>query len=690
VTSLLPSDYRERVYAGWLGKCIGVRLGAPVENWTADEIANTLGEITDFLPLPAGKLFKPDDDTAVPMILIRALEDYGLDPTAAQIGQTQLNYVADQRGTIWWGGYGVSTEHTAYLNMLHGVPAPESGSIALNGKVLAEQIGGQIFSDIWGLVAPNQPARAAELAARAASVAHDGEAIQGGRFIAALVSLAFSEPDMRTLIPHALEQVKADSEYARVVNAVLEYYLAHRAKSPAAWRDCYRFIHAEFGYDKYPGMVPIIPNAAIVVMALLYAEGDFARAVQIATMGGWDTDCNAGNVGAIMGVAVGLEGIDMRWRAPMDDLLITANLIGSRNLTDIPTCADLFCALGARMAGKDIPTRARLHFDYPGSTHAMQARTRGAQITALRQDDGALNILMRRLTKKGEAEVYVRTYCRPGDLSANYYGASFSPTICPGQTMTARIFAPENAGDMVLAAPFVWDDNSQVRHQAEAVRLQPGAWTELRYRVPPMHNALLAEAGILFRNLGEAWTGTLRLDDMDWSGAPHWSTDFALERREFDAISQWTFLRGYWRLEADGYHGSSAAPAESYTGDVAWRNVRVVATLIPLRGEEHRMNVRVQGALRSYAAGLAPGRRFVLYKNDGGYREVAAAPFAWQIGQPVTITVTAKGATFGASVEGGPTLRWEETGRPWLQGQIGLSGGSGCHMLCSHLRVEGA
>ena len=686
MTTLLPPDYRDRVYAGWLGKCIGVRLGAPVENWSCAEIADTLGEITDFLPLPAGKLFKPDDDTAFPLVLIRALEDYGPAVTAEQIGQTVLNYVGDQRGTFWWGGYGVSTEHTAYLNLAGGVPAPRSGSITLNGRALAEQIGGQIFSDIWGLVAPNNPARAAELAARASSVSHDGEAIEGGRFIACLVSLAFGEGNVQTLIARALEWIAPASEYARAVNAVRNFH----SRSPDEWRECFSFIQREFGYDRYPGMVPIIPNAAIVVMALLYAAGDFSRAVQIATMAGWDTDCNAGNVGAIMGVMVGLDGIDVHWRTQMNDTLIAASLIGGRNLTDIPACADLFTRLGAQGAGEEQPPRARMHFDYPGATHGMQARARGAQITALRQREGALDIIVRRLTKKGEAEIYARTSCRPGDLSANYYGASFSPTLFPGQIVTARLFAPEDAGDMLLAAPFVWDDNNKVRHQAGAVPLRPGTWTLLRFALPPLSNALISEVGIVVRNLGEAWTSRLRLDDLDWSGAPNFSSDFSLERHEFDAISQWTFLRGYWRLEADGYHGSGAARYESYTGDVVWRDVRVRAAITPLVGEDHCLNLRVQGALRSYAAGLAPGPRFVLYKNEGGYREVASAPFAWQMGAPIVIDFAAQGALLTASVEGGPVLRWEDDANPLLNGAIGLSGGGGCHTVCTHLQVEGA
>src|SRR5690606_20309978 len=276
----LPPDYEQRIYAGWLGKCIGVRLGAPLENWTYEEIRANLGQVEGYLPLPEGTIFKPDDDTALPMILIRALEEYGPEVTAQQMGRTWLNYLGDQRGTLWWGGYGVSTEHTAYLNLAQGIDAPRSGSMALNGPVLAEQIGGQIFSDIWGLVAPNDPQRAAHYATLASSVSHDGNGIYGGRYIAALVSLAFAESDPRTLVKAGLDVIPADSEYARVVRAVLDFH----AQQPGDWHAAYRHIYDNFGYDRYPGVVHIIPNAAIVVMALLYGDGDFSRSIRIATM----------------------------------------------------------------------------------------------------------------------------------------------------------------------------------------------------------------------------------------------------------------------------------------------------------------------------------------------------------------------------------------------------------------------
>ncbi len=680
----LPHDYAERLYAGWIGKCIGVRLGAPVENWTYDQIRANLGEVTDFLPLPPGKLFKPDDDTAFPLVMIRALQDYGPEVTAAQMGETVLNYLGDQRGTFWWGGYGISTEHTAYVNLANGIPAPQSGSSSLNGATVAEQIGGQIFSDIWGLVAPGQSDLAAMYAARAASVTHDGEGLQGARFVAGMVSLAFAEEDPQALVRRGMALLDPSSDYTRVVQSVLDFW----RQAPDSWHACYEHLRENFGYDRYPGMVHIIPNAGIVVMALLYSQGDFSQAVQIATMAGWDTDCNAGNVGAIMGVAVGLDGIDCRWRTPMNDLLIAASVIGERNLVDLPACADLFAQCGGQIARQPVTAKPRLHFDYPGSTHGVESRVRLAKVIDLRQKEGTLSIVVRGLKKKGEATVFRRTYCRPAELSANYYGASFSPTIYPGQTISARVFAPEGA-DNLLAALGVWDDNQQLHHQGQAIPLRGGSWVNLTFQIPHLHNALLSEVGLHLRTVGEAWDGHLLLDYLTWEGPPSFRTDFQQERTEFGAISQWTYLRGYWRKEDDGYHGSAAATGESYSGSLSWTDLQVRVGIKPLVGNHHNVNLRVQGARRSYAVGLAPGDRLVIYKNAGGYREVAAMPFDWTYGNRHELLIRTIGNVFEVQGADGRVLRWQDDAAPYLTGQIGFSVMQGSHACYTDLSVEG-
>ena len=335
------------------------------------------------------------------------------------------------------------------------------------------------------------------------------------------------------------------------------------------------------------------------------------------------------------------------------------------------------------------PARARYHFDLPGSTQGAEAGARLAEVSSMHQHEGSLAIGVRGLKKKGECSVWFRTYCRPKELSANYYGASFSPTIWPGQSVRARLWAPEGARDL-YAALFVWDANADDHHQPQATALQPGAWNDLRFTIPPLHNALLARVGVTLRTVGEAWSGTLLLDDLDWGGAPTFSTDFALERPEYGAISQWTFLRGFWRKEQDGYHGSSATVGECYTGDPAWGDLRLSVTLTPLAGEFHNVLLRVQGARRSYVAGLAPGQRIALYKNSGGYREVAAAPCAWSIGVPLTLEIAAIGNSIEVAAGGLPLIRWHDDEAPYLAGQIGLGVAHGSHTLFTRLSVQGA
>src|SRR4030095_15442768 len=177
----LTPDYAERVYAGVLGKIIGVYLGRPIEGWTHEQIMANLGEIKYYVngrndpALRNHQLVVTDDDISGTFTFLRALPDYdnSVDLPPAQIGQTWLNYIIENRTILWWGGLGNSTEHTAFLRLKDKIPAPRSGSIALNGKVVAEQIGAQIFIDGWGLISPADPALAAHLARCAASVSHD-------------------------------------------------------------------------------------------------------------------------------------------------------------------------------------------------------------------------------------------------------------------------------------------------------------------------------------------------------------------------------------------------------------------------------------------------------------------------------------------------------------------------------------
>ena len=63
------------------------------------------------------------------------------------------NYIIEKAAILWWGGFKF-TEHTAFLAK-NGRSSSLGGSMNLNSKIVAEQIGAQIFTDGWAIVPVN-------------------------------------------------------------------------------------------------------------------------------------------------------------------------------------------------------------------------------------------------------------------------------------------------------------------------------------------------------------------------------------------------------------------------------------------------------------------------------------------------------------------------------------------------------
>ena len=76
----LPADYEARVYAGVLGKIIGVYLGRPFEGWTYERISQGMGEVDHYVTAPPA-LVVTDDDITGTFTFLRALADKGNRPT---------------------------------------------------------------------------------------------------------------------------------------------------------------------------------------------------------------------------------------------------------------------------------------------------------------------------------------------------------------------------------------------------------------------------------------------------------------------------------------------------------------------------------------------------------------------------------------------------------------------------------
>ncbi len=667
-------NYLEKLYSGFLGMNIGIRLGAPVEPtiWSYERIQSTYGEITDYVK--EYKNFAADDDVNGPVYFLRALYDDATDRTLEprDVARAWLNYAREGVGMFWWGGYGRSTEHTAYLNLKMGIPAPRSGSIQQNGKIIAEQIGGQIFIDTWGLVNPCNPTRAADYGAAAASVSHDGEGVNGARFFCACIAKAFETSDIYEIIRTGLNEIPKDSIYRKVSDAVAEFH----KNNPEDWRACHQMLVNDWGYDKYGGVCHIIPNAGVCILSMLYGGGNFSRTIEIATMCGWDTDCNAGNVGTVLGVANGLAGIPEHYRTPINDGLVLSGISGYLNILDIPTYSKEIALLGYRLAGENPPEELKtnpreLYFDFelPGSTHNIRisdsffCRISHSTKHAYK-GSGSLEILLDRMVRGDRCKLFYKPfYCRDM-FSDERYSPIFTPTAYSGQKVSMKLFLDQWTGaETPGIAPYVRTASNKKEYLQGYIKSVQNQWIDVEFVIPDVHGDLIDEVGIVIEGYthgGAKTLGMIYMDEFRISGISNYSIAISKQLTEFGSITPFSVDHGAWSKSDNRLSLMCYEPSFAYAGNYYSDDYSVSTEIIPYNGTSHLVLIRAQGAMRSYAGGLSENGTLSIYKNDFGWKKLVNCKYEWQQEETYRITMTARGNKITLILNGKEMLSIED------------------------------
>jgi ADP-ribosylglycohydrolase len=684
----LPSDYAERTYAGVLGKIIGVYLGRPFESWTYDRIMDELGEINYYVNGQRGvPLVITDDDITGTFTFVRALADHGLrrDLSAYEIGQSWLNYIIEKRTILWWGGMGNSTEHTAYLRLKRGVPAPASGSIAVNGRTVAEQIGAQIFIDGWAMVAPGDPELAAYLARQAASVSHDGEAIYGAQVIAVMEAQAYVERDLNVLLDTAVRFIPADSIIRRLIDDVREWHAELRD-----WRDARQKVQEFYGYDRYGGNCHMIPNHALIHLALLYGDDNFQKALMIANTCGWDTDCNSGNVGCVLGIKNGLEGIDAGpdYRTPVADRLYLPSADGAGAITDAAAETIRLVNVGRALVGEPPITLkggSRFHFELPGSVQGFapedSPEARGVLMVEnvagfSRTGTRSLALRYRALAHGRLARAATNTFIPPEDKDMQSYGLYVCPTLYPGQIVTAGVMADEANGESVdcrLYLQVYGADDRTFPVFGSTTRLTPGQAADLSWRVPDVGGAPIARIGLEIIPIGGRTTGTVYLDYLTWAGEPevvfvrppHNGTMW--RRAWVNAVDS---FEHYWPEAFRPIHNEGTGLLIQGTRE--WCDYAVSAIIKPHMFDNGGLAARVQGMRRYYALLLVTGGKARLVKALDSERTLAEIDYAWQPETDYALKLEVQGAHIAGWIDGQRVFDIEDADHPLMGGAIAL------------------
>jgi ADP-ribosylglycohydrolase len=690
LSGLIPENYLEKVYAGFLGMNVGIRLGAPLEpnEWSYEKIKEIHGDIRGYIK--DYKTFSADDDANGPVYFIRALMDdaRGRELTPQDVARAWLNYSREGIGMFWWGGDQISTEHTAYLNLKRGIPAPQSGSAEVNGIIMAEQIGGQIFIDTWGLLFPNNIKKAADYAEIAASVSHDKNGLYGARFMAACISKAFLAESVDDIIEAGLSVIPKDSTYYSVVQAVIDFYQKNPEEED--FRKCRKYLEEEWGYDKYTGVCHIIPNAGVCALALLYGKGDLARTVEIATMCSWDTDCNAGNVGTILGVFAGIDGIPNHYRKPINDMIATSSVSGYLNVLDIPTFCKELAVLGYEVNGVESPRwlvesirNGEVYFDFslPGSTHGFKTNNsfktllRPCGDVGIEAVNGSLSVLFDRFIEGDSSKVFYKPFYRREEFNDEKYKPTFAPTAYSGQTVSAKIFMDKwQGGADVYLTPYIRNSFTKEDLKLDRVVLRHQVWLDIEFVIPETDGALIDEVGFIVespsptdnRSFGKFYIGEFRI-----FGNANYSIDFAKQAIEFKCVTPFAHHRGDWTLEG-GILKASAGEEDtsSFTGNYYGRDLELEVSLQPVTGVSHGVIFRAMGTERYYWAGFDGANQVTLMENNFGFNRLKTVPYEWSTEKIFDFKVFSYGSAVQVEINGELVLEFDGIENKY--GMIGL------------------
>lgn len=294
----LKTNLYDRILGGWLGQIAGASMGTKFEGYTGEMLEKSFGTQLGYY---VGTPDTYNDDITYEIAFLQALKENDI-LTSEKISFKWLELIP----------FGWSAEYIALENLKAGIFPPQSGEF---NNPFQEWIGAQMRCMVHGLLRPGRPKEAAYLAYLDSRISHSGNGLYGGVHSAVMTSLAFLHNDVRDLVKESTKYVPRDTEFEHVLTDII-----NECERNNTWRNVKSSIEKRF--EKY-NWIHVYPNLCCVITSLWYGEGDFDKTMYIVSSLGYDVDCNAGEIGTILGVMKGADGLPNRWIAPLGNILQT-------------------------------------------------------------------------------------------------------------------------------------------------------------------------------------------------------------------------------------------------------------------------------------------------------------------------------------------------------------------------------
>lgn len=299
------AEYEDRVRGAWIGQIIGTLMGFQFEG----KVAESRRVNVDQYPKPL-EAVPVDDDYYYELIALRAFEKYGVGMTLDQLGQIWKEHSA---GT--WG----SSEQTRFA-LAKGVPGSQAGHPRYNR--LWWTIGAQFSADIYGMIAPGDINLAGRLARQYGHINGYAEGADAAVFVAGMVSLAFRETDVHQIVRESAKLIHPSSPYRQCLDMVIS--LAERGKTA---QEVFDAIEDRWRIE-YPPLNNGVANGGLVAASVWFSGGDFLKGLNLAFQAAdfSDADCNAANVGAVIGAMHGTKALPPHLVAGLHDRIAGNNM----------------------------------------------------------------------------------------------------------------------------------------------------------------------------------------------------------------------------------------------------------------------------------------------------------------------------------------------------------------------------
>jgi hypothetical protein len=428
-----------------------------------------------------------------------------------------------------------------------------------------------------------------------------------------------------------------------------------------------------------------VPNHALIVLGLLYGDDDFQKSLMIVNTAGFDTDCNSGNAGAILGVKNGLAGIDASpydWRGPVADRLYLPTADGGRAITDAVRESYEIVNMGRALSGEGPlapKAGARFHFSLPGAVQGFTAGDPGVTIenvaSGVDRDERALAVHWSADHGGQPVTITTATFTPPEAIDMLFYPLLASPTLYPGQQVTARVLAAAHNADPVAISIIIrsYGEKDAIETlTGPATLLAPGQDGVLAWRVPDLGGAPIFAVGISAAPpVGQP--GSLYLDCLTWDGAP----DVTLGRPE-RAGTMW---RRAWVDGADRLESRPGAPyriSQDYgtgvlsQGTADWQDYRVSADISIVLARNGGIAARVTGLRRWYGLLLCDDGMARLVKYQDTMRVLAVSPFRLELDRTYRLALTVRERELIGEIDGERLIEAVDEDRSLLDGGAAL------------------